>query len=196
MKTIFLRTAVASAFLFIPLAASAGVNKCVDAAGTVSYSDQPCEIQGQKQAEVKDATGFALMAAQENRKQLAKTCTMLQERRSQCYSSVNERLGKLFNENCEPLVKLEYRERQREQYRRYRNGQNDDELQTEVERSQPTLPCEKLSEEMYKVLKQNFSAKLTQEDMKAIEYSLMAVPSTGYETTYSNSTSTYRKRRR
>ena len=91
-------------------------------------------------------------------------------------------------------MKLEYRQRQREQYRRYRNGQNDDELQAEVERSQPPLPCEKLPDEMYKVLKQNFSARLTPEDMKAIEYSLMAVPSTGYESTYSNST--YRKRRR
>lgn len=196
MKAIFLTIATTSACLFLPVAASAGVNKCVDAAGTVSYSDQPCEIQGQKQAEVKDTTGFALMAARENRKQLAKTCTMLKERRSQCYSSVNERLGKLFNENCEPLVKLEYRQRQREQYRRYQNSQNDDELQAEVERAQPPLPCEKLPDEMYKVLKQNFSAKLTPEDMKAIEYSLMAVPSTGYESTYSNSTSTYRKRRR
>lgn len=197
MTSNFLALAAASACLLIPLSASAGVNKCVDAAGVVSYSDRPCEVQGQKQAEVKDTTGFALMAAQENRKKLIKTCTQLQERRSQCYSaSIDQRLGKLFSENCEPLVKAGYRERERERYRRYQNGQNDDEMESEAERTQAKVPCEKLPDEMYKVLKENFSAKLTPEDVKAIEYSLLAVPGNGYEPAFSNSTSPYRKRRR
>jgi hypothetical protein len=193
-KTNFLTTAATAFLLFLPLSASAGINKCVDAAGVVSYSDQPCDTQGQKQAEVKDTTGFATLAAQESRKKAAKTCTLLQERRSQCYSSVDTRLGKLFYENCEPLIKLEYRERQREQHRRYRNGQWED-IELDQENTLAKLPCEKLGEEMYKLLKENFSSKLTPEDVRAIEYQLMAVPSNGYESSYNTNTSA-RKRRR
>lgn len=198
MRNIRIPVALASGFLLLlPLSASAGINKCVDAAGVVSYSDQPCENQGQKQAEVKNTTEFAMLAAQENKKQVVKSCMMLQEQRSQCGIYNDSRLGALFRENCDPLVQQEMRERQREQYRMYRRSQYgqyqyQDGGETEQGKQQAQVSCGKVEEEMYKLLKENFSAKLTPEDMKAIEYKLMAVPSNGYEPPLSVS----RKKRR
>jgi Domain of unknown function (DUF4124) len=173
-------TLAATLLLLLPLTAAAGINKCIDANGTVSYSDQPCVTQGHKQAEVKDATGFALLAAQENQKKTAKSCVMLSERRSQCYPTIAPRLTAVFNESCEPLIKREYRDRQREQYERYRQERHPEEGDT-GEARQARIPCDKVEPAMYKLVKENFGDKLSQEDVRAIEYKLMAVPSDGNE---------------
>lgn len=192
MKNPRIATTIATSLLLLSISASAGINKCVDSAGIVSYSDQPCDTQGQKQAEVKNTTEFAMLAAKENQRKVAKACTALQERRGQCYVSIEPRLNTLFNENCEPLVKLDYKEHQREQNRRYRNRQyQQDDSEFEQEKSSAKLPCEKVEGEMYKLLKENFSSKLAPEDVRAIEYKLMAVPSNGHEPPLSTS----RKRR-
>jgi hypothetical protein len=172
-------TASIAALLFtLPLTATAAINKCMDANGSVTYSDLPCVVQGQKQAEVKNTTEFALLAAQESQKKTGKMCVALSERRSQCYVNIEPRLTAVFNESCEPLIKRENRERHQQQYERYRNGGRTEEGDAADER-QAKLPCDKVEAEMYKLVKENFGGKLSPEDVRAIEYKLMAVPSDG-----------------
>ncbi len=173
---------LASVLILVPSISAAGINKCIDAAGVVTYSDQPCATQGQKPAEVKNATGFAMLAAQEHQKELVRSCTALTERRGQCRIFVESRLDTIFNDNCAPLIKRAYQDRQREAYRRYqtrRYGQ--DSAGSSDEEPQSKIDCGKLEAEMYKLVKTNFSEDLSPEDARAIEYKLQAVPFDGNE---------------
>jgi len=172
----------ASLLILAPATAVAGINKCVDESGQVTYSDLPCVNQGQKPAEVRNTTEFALMEAREKQRKLGQACMALVDKRAQCRVFMHARLSEVFQEGCEPAMRLERQERQREQYRQHRQGRYyEDSIDPYAEKPRAQLECGKLEEETYKFVKANFAEILSPDDVKAIEYKLMAIPSDGYE---------------
>jgi hypothetical protein len=74
------------------LPAEAGMNKCVDAAGKISYSDQPCALTGQKPKEIQNKS-LTETLTQENQAtqdvRIVATCQHLATRLWECQSVNN-----------------------------------------------------------------------------------------------------------
>ncbi|HEY0844280.1 MAG TPA: DUF4124 domain-containing protein [Noviherbaspirillum sp.] len=171
----------ASMLLFIPLLAAAGINKCTDAAGVVTYSDQPCAIQGQKPVEARDATAFSMLEARENDKKIAQSCKQLTNRRGGCYR-IDSRLETALRTNCAGPMQRE-QARQLEQRRdRYRRNQPAYEEMQEESRHLAETDCRALEANVYTFLRENFRNVFTPDEIKALEYHLNAVPSNGRPT--------------
>lgn len=183
MNHLIFSTALSAAVILIPSICEAGVNKCTDAGGVVSYSDQPCSAkEGQTPAEFKNAKEFAVYAVRENERKIAQRCTFLHEKTNDCHASIASSLKEVFDANCEPAIKREYFEKQRElreqaerfRTRRYNRQREEDER--EEERIQPKVSCSELQSEMWDFVKEKFGEKLTAKEIKAIEYNLIAIP--------------------
>jgi|GEM_PF-3922371 len=161
------------------LPAHAGINKCVDANGVVSYSDQPCAKQaGQREAEVNDPTGIAQAEARERNRTVGRGCATLTARRSHCYASTDERVAKAFAQLCrEPLRQLEH-ERALARRRAAQQGTYEDERHEEAEES-PRGQCNALPTDMWTFVKTHYGHRMTPEEIKAIDYRLGAMPADG-----------------
>jgi len=173
----FLR-GLALAIAFIPPVGFAGVNKCTDASGVVTYSDQPCQAkEGQRVAEVKDPHAFAAIAAREDDKKVAQACRVLADRRSRCRVAIDYMLNTAFSSNCEGPMKRDasdqMRERNNMRWNRYNRSYRDD--ADSNDKSEANLQCETLQANMWKFVKEKFSQAMRAEDIKAIEYRLAAV---------------------
>lgn len=161
------------ALAFVPSLACAGMYKCVSPNGTVIFSDRPCEVQnGEKVAEIKDDAGFAAVLARDNDKSVAQTCMALTRRISQCRAGLDGTLVSNLREHCRPPV-MRFRQSQR-QWR-------DDE---DADRSYGDPPpqaarCAVLQAETWTFVKANFARKISEQDLKTIEYNVTAVPSDG-----------------
>lgn len=172
---------VVSALICIPTIASAGINKCTDAAGVVTYSDQPCAAQGQKQAEARDGTAFSMLEARENDKMVAETCKRFLTKRGQCYR-IDSRLENALRTNCEAPMKRQQL-RQMEQRRSERYRRNHDPYEDIAENNAPPqTDCRALENNVFTFLRENFRNAFTPDEVKALEYHLNAVPSTGRPT--------------
>ncbi|HJV86266.1 MAG TPA: DUF4124 domain-containing protein [Noviherbaspirillum sp.] len=177
MRLIACGSLAVSVLILNPSVASAGINKCTDAAGVVTYSDQPCATQGQQAAEARDSTAFSLLEARENDKKLGETCIRLTMRRNQCYR-IDNRLATALRVSCEGPMKRE-RVRQAEQrYSRYAN-QRDQSDALYQEQSQQAADCSAFEKTVYKFLRESFRDALSADDIKALEYHFNAVPSDG-----------------
>lgn len=173
----FLR-GLAAAIAFMPLAGFAGVNKCTDASGVVTYSDQPCQAkEGQRVAEVKDPHAFAAIAAREDDKKVAQACRVLADRRARCRVAVDYMLNTAFISNCEGPMKHDASDQMRERNNmrrdRYNRSYRDD--ADSSDKSEANLQCEALQANMWKFVKEKFGQAMRAEDIKAIEYRLAAV---------------------
>ena len=197
MNHLIYATALAAALILTHSISEAGVNKCTDAAGVVSYSDQPCSVkEGHKPAEFKNAKEFAVYAAREHERKIGRRCTFLREKTRDCHSSIASSVKEVFDANCEVPIKREYLETQRElreQSERTRTGRyyrhrEDQERQDEL--TQPKMSCGELQSEMWDFVKEKFGDKLTAKEIKAIEYNLIAIPRDDNE-----SYNSYRRRR-
>ncbi|HTD05170.1 DUF4124 domain-containing protein [Undibacterium sp.] len=161
-----------------PLVSLAGVNKCTDAAGIVTYSDQPCQAkEGQKTAEVKNSQAFAAIAAREDDKKIAQACRALADRRSRCRIAIDYMLNTAFNTHCEGPMKRDASDQMRDQRinmrrDRYNRNYRDD---ADNDKTEPSLQCETLQANMWKFVKEKFSSAMIAEDIKAIDYRLAAV---------------------
>ncbi|MFZ6647890.1 DUF4124 domain-containing protein [Undibacterium sp. TJN25] len=169
---------LACAALFSPLASFAGVNKCTDAAGVVTYSDQPCLAkEGLKTAEVKNSQAFAAIAARDENKNVAQTCRALVDRRSRCRVAVDYMLNSAFNANCEGPMKRDASDQIKERINasrdRYNRTRNRDDSSSD--KSDTNLQCEALQSNMWKFVKEKFSPAMKPEDIKAIDFRLAAV---------------------
>jgi hypothetical protein len=169
-----------------PSVSHAGINKCTDAAGVVTYSDRPCASnEGLKPAEVKNTTEFAALAARENEKKVAQECAFINERRSQCNVHIESRLATAFHSGCEVPLKRDYADKTKEQrgyrygYNRYGSRDNREDGIEDKDKIEARLPCAQLEATVFKFVKENFPTKLSAEEMKAIEYNIIAVPSNG-----------------
>lgn len=174
-------SAIAGILLVSPAIAFAGINKCTDAAGVVTYSDQPCAAQGQKQAEARDSTAFSMLEARENDKKIAQTCASYVARRGQCYR-IDSRLEAALRTHCEGPLKRELvrqKEANRDRYRRNQSSQYDEFLE---ERPAPETDCRTFETKVFGFLQENFRNVFTAEETKALEYHLNAVPSNGRPT--------------
>jgi hypothetical protein len=180
--------------ILFPSTTWAALNKCTDANGKVSYSDQPCSNKdGEKPAEVKNTLAFAAIAARESEKNLAQTCARLSEQRSQCrYSTPLEpQLDTLFTSSCDGPIKRDYRDKQRNDRLEQRNNRyyRADKGETDEEKPETKIECGALQATVWRFVKTNFGATLSEKEIKEIEYKLTAVPSDGKEQNYTRSSS-------
>ena len=162
----------------------AGVNKCTDASGKVSYSDQPCSNkEGEKPAEIKNTAAFAAIATRENEKKLAQGCIALTERRSQCHYALESQLDALLIGNCEGPIKRDRLDKQRDQRLEQRNNRYSraERDETDEEKTEVKIECGELPFTVWRFVKDNFGSKLSEKEIKEIEYKLLAVPSDGRE---------------
>ncbi len=160
-----------------PSTASAGINKCTDAAGVVTYSDQPCAAHGQQAAEARDSTAFSMLEARENDRKVAQSCMRLTTRRNQCYQ-IDNRLAAALRLNCEAPMKRERARQAEQRYDRYANRRDQaDEVYQEP--PQQEGDCRTFEKTVYKFLRESFRDALSAEDIKALEYHFNAVPSDG-----------------
>ncbi len=160
--------------LVLPAAfAHAGMYKCVSPNGTVIFSDRPCEVQnGEKAAEIKDDAAFAAVLARDNAKTVAQGCMALSRRVSQCHSGVDATLLANLREHCRPpVMRFQQSLRQNRDYDEGYRGYN--ELPPQEAR------CEVLQAETWAFVKANFANKVSEQDMRTIEYNTAAVPSDG-----------------
>ena len=154
-----------------PALAHAGMYKCVSPKGVIIFSDRPCEIQnGEKVAEMKDDAAFAAVQARENSKNVAQACLALSRRVIHCHGSIDITLMRNMREQCLPVVTRFQQSMRREL--------------VEDERSyRELLPaearCDALQAETWDFVKANFARKISEQDMKTIEYNVAAVPSDG-----------------
>ncbi|GGC67465.1 DUF4124 domain-containing protein [Undibacterium terreum] len=173
--------AIACSSLLMSSSSFAGVNKCTDAAGVVTYSDQPCQAkEGLKTAEVKNSQAFAAIAAREDDKKIAQTCRALADRRSRCRISVDYMLNTAFTTNCEGPLKRDASDQMRDQRLnmrrdRYNRVYRDRDDADNTDKSEASLQCESLQSNMWKFVKEKFSPAMRPEDIKAIDYRLAAV---------------------
>lgn len=174
----------AGILLSTPVFVFAGINKCTDAAGVVTYSDQPCAVQGQKPVEARDSTGFSLLEARENDKKIAESCkTYLTRRGGQCYR-IDSRLETALRTHCDGPMKREQArsmEAQRDRYRRQSSAYSSYEENPE-DRPAAETDCRTLETNVFGFLRENFRNVFTPDEVKALEYHLNAVPSTGKPT--------------
>lgn len=159
-----------------PVIAHAELYKCVSANGTAIFADRPCVTgNGEKSAEIKDDAAFAAALARENAKNVALGCMTLERRIAQCRAGLDHTLAANLREHCRPPV-LRFQQAQRasrdqddrDHYRDYRDLPPDG------------ARCEALQGEAWSFVKANFSKKMSERDMKTIEYNLAAVPSDGH----------------
>ncbi|MES2102527.1 MAG: DUF4124 domain-containing protein [Pseudomonadota bacterium] len=185
-SSVFLK-GLAIVIAFSPLACLAGVNKCTDAAGVVTYSDQPCQAkEGLKAAEVKNPQAFAAIAAHDDDKKIAQTCRALADRRSRCRISVDYMLNSAFNTNCEGPMKRDASDQMKERIntRRDRYNRSTYAGDADTDKTEASLQCESLQSNMWKFVKEKFSSAMKPEDIKAISYRLAAVNPDRYDATY------------
>ena len=163
------------ALAFAPALACAGMYKCVSAKGTIIFSDRPCEIQnGEKVAEIKDDAGFAAVLASDNIKTVAQTCLALGRRISQCHAGVDGTLVSNLREHCRPpVMRFQQSLRQSNDYAEEDRYRGYSELPPQEAR------CDVLQAETWAFVKANFARKISEQDMKTIEYNVAAVPSDG-----------------
>jgi hypothetical protein len=167
-KTVLSLLALACA----PGLAHAGMYKCVGQNGTIIFSDRPCETwNGEKAAEIKDQAAFAAVLARDNASSVAQTCAALERRMMQCNAGLNATLASNLREHCRaPLM----RHQQSQRYGRYREqdeSYRDDML--------ANARCDALQAETWVFVKANFAKKMSEQDIKSIEYNLLAIPSDG-----------------
>jgi len=154
-----------------PALVHAGMYKCVSPKGVIIFSDRPCEIQnGEKVAEIKDDAAFAAVQARENSKNVAQTCLALSRRVMSCHGGVDMTLMRNMREQCVPVVTRFQQSMRRELIEDERSYR---ELQPSEAR------CEALQAETWDFVKTNFAKKISEQDMKTIEYNVAAVPSDG-----------------
>ena len=163
--------------------AQAGVVKCVSANGSVTYTDQPCEvIKGEKLVSAKDSEAVASLDAQSHAKEVGQMCINLATRRSQCNLPFYYQLQAVFRENCINPA-LQYQRDLAEQPQRRNRYRYDDRVQDVYKRYEQTpvqdLHCNTLQMETWNFVKQNFRKKISDQDARAIEYNVSAVPGTG-----------------
>jgi hypothetical protein len=182
-----------------PMSAFAEIFKCADSAGKINFSDRPCSNKdGEKAAEFKDTVGFASLQARDNAKKVGQTCWTLAHRNSQCNAPVGNALFTNFRDNCSEPIKRFEKDKEKERYdlerslanNRVRNRSSNDNAIDEnnldysnryQNKSKEALKCEVLKEEMWAFVKQNFSKKISEKEIKEIEYHMIAVPSDGRE---------------
>lgn len=179
-------------FALHPMLARAEINKCVNAAGVISFSDKPCP-SGEKAAEVKADSSLNSVLARDNDRKLGKNCLVLQRRQRECYSVNNQTLLTYLNDNCQAPMKRYVnstaRQENREKWRersynsKYRRDvvEDDDENGSyiDIHRELPKemLRCEVLANDMWGFVQTNFGKKVSEEDAKKIDYQLKAIES-------------------
>lgn len=172
---------LSAALILIPLVSEAGVNKCTDSAGVVSYLDQPCSTkEGLKPAEIKNGSALATNGGREIQNKIAQTCIQLSEKKRSCYSSIESHLNEAFDTNCEVPMKRAILEKQLEQTERYRKGRYNpgyrEQYEERLEQLEAKMSCNEIQTAMWDFVRESFGTKLTAKDIKAIEYNLYAVP--------------------
>lgn len=157
-----------------PVLAHAGMYKCVGPNGAVSFSDRPCEARnGEKAADIKDDAGFAAVLARDHAKNIAQSCMALTRRIGQCRAGLDATLLSNLREHCRPPVA-----RFRQALRQSRDSDEDSDRGYNEPPPQEAR-CDVLQAETWAFVKANFSGKISEQDLKTIEYNIAAVPSDG-----------------
>ncbi len=167
--------------------AHAGMNKCVNADGKVSYSDQPCSAKvGEKVAEPKDSGAFSIAQAREGEQAVMSSCHVLTERTNQCRGSLFSPLQSALRDNCAgPLgrYRAESEKQRNERYRNQRNAHSYNRSQTSnVEdpmEKKEAARCETLEADAWKFVKDNFKRRVPEDVVHKIEMHLNGVPEGG-----------------
>lgn len=156
-----------------PDLALAGMYKCVGPNGTIIFSDRACETwNGEKAAPVNDQAAFASVLARENAKSVAQTCRSLERRIMQCNAGINATLASNLREHCRaPIMRIQ----QSQRYGSYReqDESNRDDMPADAR-------CDALQAETWAFVKTSFAKKMSEQDIKSIEYNLLAIPSDGH----------------
>ena len=175
MRLTTARSLAVLALTLAPVLAHAGIYKCASANGTVIFSDRPCETEnGEKAATIKDAAGFSAVLARENARNVGRGCLALGSRIGQCGGRINGELASTVREHCRaPVTQLQ------RTWRSSRNSEDEQDYPGHRDLAPQDLRCDALQAESWDFVKANFSTKISQQDMKALEYNLTAVPSDG-----------------
>ncbi|MES2934208.1 MAG: DUF4124 domain-containing protein [Pseudomonadota bacterium] len=185
MRARSLRSLFIAFLLSSPLICHAALNKCTDAKGQVSYSDQPCQVQeGLKPAEVKNATAFAMINAREEHRELGAACARLLEKKRTCAEYVEPKLFNIFETKCEaPMRRRKVDEKYTERWYERRTKQSErvarrERDEYEDDRERPTITCGDVDAVMYQFVKTRFGAELSPEQTRIIEAGHHAIKET------------------
>lgn len=173
-KTVLSLLALACA----PGLAHAGMYKCVGQNGTIIFSDRPCETwNGEKAAEIKDQAAFAAVLARDNANSVGQTCAALERRMMQCSAGLNATLASNFREHCRaPLMRHQQAQQSQRNGRYGRYREQDESYRDDM---LANARCDALQAETWAFVKTNFAKKMSEQDIKSIEYNLLAIPSDG-----------------
>lgn len=181
-----IRLLLGSLVLLAALPAHAGINKCVNAAGVVSFSDKPCAAnEGEKKAEIKAESGLGAAISRENDRNLGKNCWLMQRRYLQCRGIAIRQIHTYLEENCKaPFARYEkdLAQANANKAAARRKGIAQSEENEYVNAiyapiSAEELKCDALQNDMWDFVKSNFGKKISEQDMKALDYQTKAIPS-------------------
>jgi hypothetical protein len=151
--------------------AFADIHKCVGTDGASSYTDQPCPTNLKENALEGSTSSLARQEA------ISDSCFKLNSRKTRC-GRVYALLETNFSKYCtNPLLQYQLDHQRNQQYNRYRSQK---ERTTEsVENLQSKIAedprCETVQKETWDFLKENFSKKIPEHDIKDIDYNVNAV---------------------
>jgi hypothetical protein len=168
--------AAAAVLAIVPAAAFAGVYKCVGANGATTFSDKPCQLNGDlKQADIASDSALTNAMTRDRDRSIGESCSDMADRSRHCGISINRTIYTHFQESC-------YGPQHRYEIER-------DKLAAQQRRGQPIdwdhdpryhqktgaeLKCGVLVTDMWQFVKENFQKDLTEQEIKAVDYQVQA----------------------
>jgi hypothetical protein len=93
--------AAAAILAVLPAAAFAGVYKCVGANGASTFSDKPCQLNGDlKQAEIGSGSALTNAMTRDRDRSIGESCSDMADRSRHCGININRTIYTHFQESC------------------------------------------------------------------------------------------------